>query len=234
MSTYATPIPGGSGYAGAALNATTAYNNALARINEKRSGTMRQYGYLADINPQTGVTQNMRVDPNNQYGNLQQMLRSQGQGAQEAEYTNQERGVRGGLANKLFSRLKYDWGGQSAQLGQSLTGTLGGYQDEQNQAAYERDRALWEAEQAAALEAIMNGWFNPAGGSESDGGGGNDHNDPQDPGAPFDHSQDIVRMPPKYSTGNTDEPLTMNQIVRARPALTSAAKIVSKAKKKKK
>lgn len=159
MSVYETNAPGAvgaDGYANASLAANTAYKNTLARINQKRSGTLRQFGYLGDVDPTTGTIANLRVDPNNAYGGLQSMLRTQAGDFQNAHFAAEDRGLHGGLAHKADSELKYQAGAQSAQLGQDLTGAIGGYQDDQNQAAYTRDQALYQAQldqTRAAIEA---------------------------------------------------------------------------------
>jgi hypothetical protein len=152
------PIPGSSGSTGylqSNLDANTAYKNALTRINQQRLGTLQQYGYQGDVNPTDGTIQNMRVDPTNPYGNLQSMLRTQAQQHQSDLYATEDRGLMGGLANQAQSADKYNDGAQSAALGQTLTSTLGGYTDQQNSAAYTRDAALAQAEQAAAEQAIL-------------------------------------------------------------------------------
>jgi hypothetical protein len=154
--------PRRSRYATAALNATTAYQNALARINSKRSDTLRQFGYLGDIDPTSGVVNNVRVDPHNQFGGLQQMLRSNADEVQQARIAAEERGLHGGLAHKGITDAHYDLGNASQQLGSAFSGALGGYQDDQNSAAYARDQALYQAELEAARNAIENGQFNPA------------------------------------------------------------------------
>jgi hypothetical protein len=59
-------------------------------------------------------------------------------------------------------RRAYDFGNASQQLGSAFSGALGGYQDEQNSAAYARDQALYQAELDAARLAIENQQFNPA------------------------------------------------------------------------
>lgn len=180
---YSTPIPNVARYGQAGLLAKTAYQNTLARINRSRSQTLRQYGYLGDVNPQTGVMQNVRVDPHNPYGNLQTMFRNHALQDQEAQFAAQERGLRGGLANKAYTQLKYAHGAESAQLGTGLTDQVADFQDAQTQAKYEFDRALYEAQLEAARNAISNGDYNPAntgGGGDGggDGGGGDDGRDP--------------------------------------------------------
>jgi hypothetical protein len=159
---YDAPIPGADTYATAALGAKTAYQNALTRINSKRQDTLRTYGYLGDIDPTNGTLSNLRVDPYNQFGGLQQMLRSNADEVDQARMAAEERGLHGGLAHKGLSDARYDFGNASQQLGTSLSGTLGGYQDDQNSAAYTRDQTLYNAELDAARLAIENQQFNPA------------------------------------------------------------------------
>jgi hypothetical protein len=152
-------MSGATGYGQSNLDANTAYKNTLARLNQQRVGTLQQYGYQGDVDPVNGTITNMRVDPNNPYGNLQAMLRSQAQQHQTDLFATEDRGLHGGLANQVQSQDKYNDGQQSAALGSALTDTMGGYQDSQNTAAYNRDAALAAAEQAAAEQAILNQAF---------------------------------------------------------------------------
>ena len=164
MSTYDTPIPGAfgsNGYANQTLNANDAYKKTLIRINQRRQDTYRQAGYLADVNPESGVSQNVRVDPYNAYGGLQSMLRNQANDFQQAQYAAEDRGLHGGLAHKYDSELKYQHGAQSAQFGSGLLAAIGGLQDEQNQAAYLRDAALPQGEYDATQQSIADQAFNP-------------------------------------------------------------------------
>jgi hypothetical protein len=241
---YDAPIPGADTYATAALGAKTAYQNALTRINSKRQDTLRTYGYLGDIDPNSGALSNLRVDPYNQFGGLQQMLRSNADEVDQARMAAEERGLHGGLAHKGLSDARYDFGNASQQLGTSLTGTLGGYQDDQNSAAYTRDQALYNAELDAARLAIENQQFNPADTSDDTSGdnpsgteGGPlgvgifDNlnklspadwarlralpvNQPKSPGMPYVHSPGLNPASAKRTT-------------------TAAAKVVAAAKKKK-
>lgn len=150
---YATPIPGAAGYGQAALLANTAYGNALARLNQQRQSTLRQYGYSGDVDPRTGTLSNMRVDPGSVGGELQSMLGSQAAEDQAAQYGVQERGLVGGLAHQATTALRQAHGAQASQFGQTLTDALSNDQDQQNQAAQTRDSALWQAEQQAAADA---------------------------------------------------------------------------------
>lgn len=162
MAAYATNIPGAPGYAQAALLAKTAYQQALARLNAQRQGTLRQYGYQADIDPSTGVPQNMRVDPNNSFGQYQEIRRGHADAAEQLEDDLLGSGLRGGLAEQQMTRQRHGFGRDDAQMGMALTGALAGFQDQQTSAKYQMDSALHEAELAAARAAISDENFNPA------------------------------------------------------------------------
>jgi hypothetical protein len=168
-----------------ALLGKTAYNNTLARINRQRGQSLQQYGYQGDVDPVTGVLKNVHVDPNSQYGDFQSMLRNQATIAQQAEYANQDRGLRGGMANKALSDARYGFGQQSAQLGTNFANTFTDFQDQQAQAKYEYDRALYEQQLLDAQNAIANGGFNPAGDGGGDGSGGDYGYDSSDGGTVY-------------------------------------------------
>lgn len=176
---YTTQIPGAASYAQADLLAKTAYQNALTRLNNQRMDTLRQYGYTANIDPTNGVLANMKVDPGNMYGQYQQLLGNAADQAQQAQEANAARGLVGGLANQGITAAHRAFGGASAQLGQNLNATLTDYQDQQLQAKWQYDQALWMAEQQAMLDAINSGNFNPA-----DYGGYPDYGATPDYGSP--------------------------------------------------
>jgi hypothetical protein len=159
---YTTNIPNYSQYGTAGLLAKTAYDNTLARINQQRQQSIHNYGYLGDVNANTGVIDNLRVDPNSMFGSYQQMLRGQAGADQQAEFANQDRGLRGGMANKAVSALKYQHGAESAQFGTGFANQFTDYADQLQQATYDRDRALYEAQLVAAQNAISGGDFSPA------------------------------------------------------------------------
>ena len=162
MPTYDAPIPGNVGAAQTALLAKRAYQEALARINQRRSGTLRQYGYLGDFSPETGVLQNMRVDPNNPYGMLQETLAMNAMEDELGDQAMVDRGIRGGLARQQEAARRHVFGRRKAQLGTGLIGALGGLQEEQTGAKQAMDAALYQAQLEAARNAITNGDFSPA------------------------------------------------------------------------
>lgn len=157
ISTYATPIPGLAGYAGAAALANQAYNNAMARYNQQRSDTLLKYGYTQDAGG------HLSVDPNNQYGSYQQMLRSeagQTQGLERAQAASGWGGSSGFLGAQR-ENLRYAQGGEQANLGQSLTSALTGISQGEQDAAYNKNAALYQAQETATQNAINNQQFNP-------------------------------------------------------------------------
>jgi hypothetical protein len=164
MSTYSTPIPGVPQYGQAALAAKTAYQNALTRLNQRRGSLLRGAGFAGDIDSETGVVKNMRVDGSSVYGGLQQLNRSQAMRDEQAEWSGIERGLGagGGLAAQQRNQTRFDFGREDADFAQALTESLAGMQDEQNQAAYQRDATLYQAQLEAARMAIQNGDFNQA------------------------------------------------------------------------
>jgi hypothetical protein len=153
------PIPGAGGYEQADVQATNAFNNALARINQQRLSTLRQYGYGGSVDPTSGTITGIHVDATNPYGSFQQMLGGAAHQSMQDVGMNQERGLVGGLANQALTADKSAFGGASAQLGSALSDALSGLQDQQDTASYTRDSALYNAEQAAAQSAISGGNF---------------------------------------------------------------------------
>lgn len=164
------PIPLSSGdYASAAALAGNAYQNALAQINSQRQGALQQFGYTGTIDPKTGTLTDMHVDPNNPYGQFQDMLRQHALDQQQIDASNRARGLGGffgprggGLAAQGLTADKFAFGSDSANLGQALTGTLADLQGQQTDAQNTMDNALWQAELSSAQNAIQNQAFNPA------------------------------------------------------------------------
>lgn len=152
---YDTTIPGSALQAQANLAATTAYQNALAQINQRRTGLLRSYGYQGTIDPNSGTVTNLKVDPLNPYGAYQQLLHSSASASQQARDTAEGRGLHGGLANQLARQVQYEHGAASSQLGQALTDALSGFQEEQLGAAQARDAALYQAQLDAARQAML-------------------------------------------------------------------------------
>jgi hypothetical protein len=156
------PIPGGSGYANAALLAKTAYQKALVRNNQKTLGAVRTFGYDADVNQNTGMLTNMRVNANNPAGVYQNMLRGHAQEDQAVRENAVGRGVFGGLAEQGRSNSRWGFAQDRAQLGSAVTGVFDQYGQEMQDAGFQRDQALYQAEWQATQDARKNELFNTA------------------------------------------------------------------------
>lgn len=168
-------IPGASVYGQSVALAKRAYQQALARINQQRSSTLRNYGYQADVDADTGTYKNLRVDPGNQYGLYQKMLRDHALRGEQAKDIAISRGLSmsGGLGAQYETQLRRDFGDESSQLGQTLSQLLFQLQDQHSQAKWDYDSALWQAQLEAARGAVESGDFSDSGydwGSASDYG----------------------------------------------------------------
>lgn len=159
---YETPIPGAPSIAQADLAAKTAYQQALARLNQQRMGSLRQFGYTAQIDPETGVLTGLAVDPHNPYGQYQQTLRGAAQAGDAARNDAIANGLVGGLARQAEDQSKYAFGAQTGQLGNDLQNQLADFQDQQDQAKSAYDSALYTAELQGTQDAISGQNFNPA------------------------------------------------------------------------
>jgi hypothetical protein len=158
LSTYGTEIPGAPGYEQANLLAKRAYDNAMSRYQQQRSSTLTKYGYNRD------ASGNLSVDPNNEYGGYQQMLRgeaSQGEGLQRAQaHSGWDTGS--GYLGQQREDLSHAQGGEQAALGTALTGELTGIDQGEQDAAFNRDSALYQNQLQAARDAAAANQFNPA------------------------------------------------------------------------
>lgn len=156
------PISGVDSYAQAANAAKLAYQQAITKVGSNRQSLLRQYGYTAEIDPNTGSYSNLRVDPNNQYGDLQQMLRNQAQQDQQAEFGAEERGLHGGLANQGASDLRYAHGAESSQFGTNLIGSMSDLDQQSLGAKQSYDDTLYNAQLDAARQALAAQMFDQA------------------------------------------------------------------------
>lgn len=160
--TYYAPPPGSTQSAEDYTAANQAYQQALARFNQQRTGLLQQYGYKGTVDPSTGLMTNVGVDTGNVNGNLQQLLGQQDQEDQQAEYGMEDRGIVGGLANQAQTNLRAGHSAQTSGLAQTLLGSLSGLNDQQVTAKQTLDQALWQSQQGATQQAIDAGEYNPA------------------------------------------------------------------------
>lgn len=168
MSTY--DIPGTSVYGQAVAMAKKRYQTRLADINKQRQQTLRQAGFLADIDPETGLTSNLRTDPYNLYGGFQLLNRAQAQRHDELLGQNVARGIgsRGGLGAQALTDLRFGFGKEDADFGSNLTEALGTFTRQQQEEKYALDQAIYEAQLAAAQAAIEAGDYGDYGGGYYD------------------------------------------------------------------
>lgn len=157
MSTYTTPVPGGAGYAQASLLAKNAWDVARTRIQQQRGNLLRQYGY------NQGADGSLSVDANNPYGKYQQMLH--GQATESDQAGNQARGAgwggSSGMIGRVLENLRYNQGGQQADLGMALQGGMSDLAGQDQSAETDYNNALYEAELQAARDAVDKGNYSP-------------------------------------------------------------------------
>lgn len=157
MSTYATNIPGAPGYEQSNLLARRAYENAMSRYAQRRSQSLLHYGYTRDASGKLGV------DPNNEYGAYQQMLRGEDQQSHSLDRAQRASGWGGGgYLGAQQDELQHAQGAEQANLGTSLTNELADIGQGEQDAAYNRDQSLYGNELDAARQALEQGNFNPA------------------------------------------------------------------------
>lgn len=164
MSTY--DIPGASVYGQAVAMAKKRYQTRLADINKQRQQMLRQAGFLADIDPESGLATNLRTDPYNQYGGYQMLNRAQALRHDEMLGQNLARGIgsRGGLGAQALNDLRFDFGKEDADFGANLSDALYAATRQQQEEKYAYDQALYEAQLAAAQSAIDAGDYGYGGG----------------------------------------------------------------------
>lgn len=181
---------GGGGIPGSAVIGQTAaqglaeYKKALARLNQNRTNTLTRYGYTAEVDPETGVLKNQRVDSMNPYGIYQGLRRKNAMEYSSLRDAAAERHLGGkGLGAQGISDARYGWGLADTGMAQDLMQTLGGFDQEQQGAWSSYQNLLWQLELEAARQAAMN-W----------GGGGGDGGDDEwvDTGDPFTNASPNV------------------------------------------
>jgi hypothetical protein len=131
----------------------------MGRLQNRRSQSMLRYGYTRDAQG------NLGVDPNNEYGQYQQMLRGEDQQSHQLARAQRASGwgaEGGGYLGAQQDELQHRQGGEQAQLGQAFSGELADISQQEQDAAYGRDAALYTNDQQAAERAIDQGNFNPA------------------------------------------------------------------------
>lgn len=163
--TYETGVPGAAGQMESAALANRAYKEALSRLGfSKTLPAFRRAGFTADFDPESGMVKGLGVDVNNPYGSYQQARRTHALQGMSQQWEAQERGLNagGGLGAQMVNNMRYEWGADDSELGNNLQNLLSEHGDTLQQITYDRDRALWEAQRAAAQAAIEAQDFSPA------------------------------------------------------------------------
>lgn len=160
--TYYAPPSGAVQGAEETAAANQAYQQALARFNQQRTGLLTQYGYKGTVDPTTGLMTNVGVDTSNSTGQLQQLLGQQDTEDNTAEYGAEDRGISGGLANQAVTSLAQGHQAQTSDLANTMLGSLSDLNDQQLTAQQTENAQLWQAQQDATQSAISSDQFNPA------------------------------------------------------------------------
>jgi len=155
-------IPDPAVYEGETAQALQAYQNALAAISARRANTLQNYGMTAKVDP-NGNLQNYGIDPNNQYGAIQQLLGSEGSQITQLQHNSLDRGLGlKGLGAQGVTQARLAGGQAQQQLGSQFTGEIGQEASDQLQAGSQYQAARLQAQRDAIVSAIQNGWFTPA------------------------------------------------------------------------
>ena len=172
-------IPDPSVYEGETAAALQAYNSALASIAARRSNTLQNYGFTAQVDPNTGALGSYSIDPNNQYGQVQTLLGNEGANLDTLRSAAAARGIgQVGLGAQGADRYRFQMGGEQAGLGRQFVGEIGSEAADQVNAGDAYNTAKVQAQRDALMAAIQNGWFNQVSASAS-----GDESQPQPLGA---------------------------------------------------
>lgn len=145
-------IPGQGIYLQQQAQAEQAYQASLADIAHRKSNTIRDYGFNAD-----GT-----VDAHNNYGQIQNMWRGQGQQTDASNLGLLGRGIKGGLANQAHTALNTMIGGQNLDLSNHYNTDMYNYGQEALGAEATKNAAILSAQQQAEQTAQQNSDYTPA------------------------------------------------------------------------
>lgn len=156
-------VPGGTQVAQTYLAGKNAYGKALAGYNQQRTATAQGFGYQGDIDPNTGMMSNLRVDQTNPYGAYQMNRRAHAD--QWTALRDQQAGRRigsKGLAAQSQNDARFAWGGEDAAQAQDFIGRLSGIDQQQQQAYQGWQDTYWQALAQATRDAVEKGNFDSA------------------------------------------------------------------------
>lgn len=158
------PVP--AIYAQETAAADDAYQKALASIASKQAQLAQQYGFSIQTDPNTGALLDTRIDPNQQYSQVMNLLGSHSQALRNLRESLAGAGLAGGgmrgLAAQRAALLRFQQQGQVAGLGSQFAGQFGNLTNERAGALASKNQGYNQAAQDAINFAIQNGWFNQA------------------------------------------------------------------------
>lgn len=186
-------IPDAGVYGAGTNAANAAYNTAVTNALAQRNALYNQYGLL----------NNGQVDPNNPYGQYEQMLNSEAGQLTADEQNAAGRNLgRGGLANQQVSTDRNAQAAQNFAFQQNVAGNETNYQQSLQNALNSKNASIDQAYQDALSTTLQNMILNMQmgayGGNGNDGtdNGGNNNNPP-----PTDPVQALFRLK-KTTNGN--------------------------------
>jgi hypothetical protein len=148
-------MPGGDIEAASELAANKAYADAVTQLAGQRMNSLAGAGYLAHVDPTTGLVTNGGVDPNAQYGTFQTLLRNSAMEGEQQHNAAAGRGIGGGLAQQGEKQAAYDYGAGMYQLGNQMVQQGADYSSGIQSAANARVQAKLNARQQAAQAALQ-------------------------------------------------------------------------------
>lgn len=156
-------IPGLGTYGMQQAAAEKAYEMALAQLGQGQQDVLQQFGFQADVNPNTLELSNVREDPTSVYGVLPMLRRQAAQGLQSAEDFEATRNIgRHGLAQRSEDELQYQAGAQQASAFADFRNAMQDIQSGRIQASGALQDANMEILMNAVNNAINQNMFNPA------------------------------------------------------------------------
>lgn len=153
-------------YAQESAAADDAYQKSLAAIAAKQASLAQQYGFSIQTDPNTGALLDSRIDPNQQFSSVMNLLGAHSQGLRNLREQLAGAGLAGGglkgLAAQRAALLRFQQQGQLAGLGSQFAGQMGDLTNQRANALSTRNQGYNQAAQDAINFAIQNGWFNQA------------------------------------------------------------------------
>lgn len=129
----------------------------MNKINMQRGGLLNQYGYTQ------GADGSLSVDPNNQFGKFQQMMRAEAGANDQARFAQHASGFGGssGYLQNALTQLGRQHAGEHGQLGLDLQNSMNDLTGQELDAKDAFNNAMANAELTQTQLAIQNQQFNP-------------------------------------------------------------------------